>query len=57
MHACSKNKETRKKKEGIIIVTVYIDKIGMGYESLHIIEFLIVQCLKIDDVIPILSPC
>ena len=29
----------------------------MGYKALHIImELLIVQCLKFDDVIPILSP-
>ena len=27
----------------------------MGYESLHIMELLIVQCLQVDDVIPILS--
>ena len=33
------------------------DKIGMGYESLHIMELLSVQCLQIDDVIPIFSPC
>ena len=32
------------------------DKIGMGYESLHITELLSVQCLQVDDVIPILSP-
>ena len=31
------------------------DKIGMGYESLHITELLSVQCLQVDDVIPILS--
>ena len=29
----------------------------MGYESLHIKELLSVQCLQVDDVIPILSPC
>ena len=29
---------------------------GMGYESLHIMELLSVQCLQVDDVIPILSP-
>ena len=29
------------------------DKIGMGYESLHIMELLSVQCLQVDDVIPI----
>ena len=29
---------------------------GMGYESLHITELLSVQCLQVDDVIPILSP-
>ena len=28
----------------------------MGYESLHIMELLCVQCLQVDDVIPILSP-
>ena len=28
-----------------------------GYESLHITELLSVQCLQVDDVIPILSPC
>ena len=28
----------------------------MGYESLHIMELLSVQCLQVDDVIPILSP-
>ena len=27
----------------------------MGYESLHIKELLSVQCLQVDDVIPILS--
>ena len=27
----------------------------MGYESLHIMELLSVQCLQVDDVIPILS--
>ena len=27
----------------------------MGYESLHIMEILSVQCLQVDDVIPILS--
>ena len=32
------------------------DKIGMGYESLHIMELLSVQCLQVDDVIPTLSP-
>ena len=26
----------------------------MGYESLHITELLSVQCLQVDDVIPIL---
>ena len=30
---------------------------GMGYESMHIMELLSVQCLQVDDVIPILSPC
>ena len=33
------------------------DKIGMGYESLHIMELLSVQYLQVDDVIPILSLC
>ena len=33
-----------------------IDKIGMGYESLPMMELLSVQCLQVDDVIPILSP-
>ena len=33
------------------------DKIGMGYESLHIAELLSVQCLQVEDVIPILLPC
>ena len=28
----------------------------MGYESLHITELLSVQCLEVDDVIPILLP-
>ena len=28
----------------------------MGYGSLHIMELLSVQCLQVDDVIPILSP-
>ena len=28
----------------------------MEYESLHIMELLSVQCLQVDDVIPILSP-
>ena len=28
----------------------------MGYESLHILELLSVQCLQVDDVVPILSP-
>ena len=28
----------------------------MGYESLHITELLSVQCLQVDDVIPILLP-
>ena len=28
----------------------------MRYESLHIMELLSVQCLRVDDVIPILSP-
>ena len=28
----------------------------MGYESLHIMELLSVQCLQVDDVIPILLP-
>ena len=28
----------------------------MGYESLHIMEILSVQCLQVDDVIPILLP-
>ena len=27
---------------------------GMGYESLHIMELLSVQCLQVDDVIPII---
>ena len=27
----------------------------MGYESLHIMELISVQCLQVDDVIPILS--
>ena len=30
--------------------------IGMGYESLHIMELLNVQCLQVDDIIPILLP-
>ena len=29
----------------------------MGYESLHIMELLSVQCLQVDDVIPILLAC
>ena len=33
-----------------------IDKIGMGYESLPMMELLSVQCLQVDDVIPILLP-
>ena len=28
----------------------------MGYESLHITKLLSVQCLQVDDAIPILSP-
>ena len=28
----------------------------MGYDLLHIMELLSVQCLQVDDVIPILSP-
>ena len=28
----------------------------MGYESLHIMQLLSVQCLQVDDTIPILSP-
>ena len=28
----------------------------MGYESLHVMELLSVQCLQVDDVIPVLSP-
>ena len=28
----------------------------MGYESLHIMELLSVQCLQVDDVIPMLLP-
>ena len=28
----------------------------MGYESLHIMKLLSVQCLQVDDVIPILLP-
>ena len=28
----------------------------MGYESLHIMQLLSVQCLQVDDVIPILLP-
>ena len=28
----------------------------MGYESLHIMELLSVQCLQVGDVIPIFSP-
>ena len=28
----------------------------MGYELLHIMELLSVQCLQVDDVIPILLP-
>ena len=28
----------------------------MGYESLHIMELLSLQCLQVDDVILILSP-
>ena len=28
----------------------------MRYESLHIMKLLSVQCLQVDDVIPILSP-
>ena len=33
------------------------DKIGMGYESLHIMKLISVQCLQVDDVIPILPAC
>ena len=29
---------------------------GMGYELLHVMELLSVQCLQLDDVIPILWP-
>ena len=32
------------------------DKIGMGYELLHVMGLLSVQWLQVDDVIPILSP-
>ena len=28
----------------------------MGYESLHIMELLSVQCLQVDDVIPTVLP-
>ena len=30
--------------------------IGMGHKSLHIMELLSVQCLQVDDLIPILLP-
>ena len=43
-----KNRDDRKRKG---------DKIGMGYKALHIImELFTVQCLQVDDAIPILSP-
>ena len=32
------------------------DKIGIGYESLHVMALVSVQCLQVDEVIPILSP-
>ena len=62
MHACSKERKKTKKfelksrgyRDGIKRKK---DKIGMGYESLHIMELVSVQCLQVDDVIPILSPC
>ena len=30
---------------------------GLGYELLHIMELLSVQCLQVNDVIPILLLC
>ena len=57
MHAVKKEEDYKIK---FILEGLYKkkrDKIGMGYESLHIMELLSVQCLQVHDVIPILSPC
>ena len=65
MHACSK-KERRLENEKLIELRSRgyrdgkkkkRDKIGIGYELLHVMELLSVQCLQVDDVIPTLSPC
>ena len=48
MHYYKIKKSKRYKKKS--------DKIGMRYEPLHIMKLLSVQCLQVDDVIPILSP-
>ena len=62
MHACSKKGRRLEKKFSELKSRGYRDgikrdKIGMGYESLHVIKLLSVQYLQVDDVIPILSPC
>ena len=64
MHAVKKGKRLEnekffelKRKEYRDVYKKKRDKIGMGYESLHIMELLSVQCLQVDDVIPTLSPC
>ena len=58
MHAVKKGRRLENKKIELDIGMVQKkrDKTGMGYESLHTMELLSVQCLQVDDVIPILSP-
>ena len=65
MHAVKKGKRLENKKKffelkgcGYRDGIKRRDKIGMGYESLHIMELHTQYAMPtIDDVIPILSPC
>ena len=63
MHAVKKGRRLENEKFFELKIKEYRDgikgketMIGMGYESLHITELLSVQCLQVDDVIPILLP-
>ena len=62
MHACSKKgRRLENKKFFEFKSRGYRDGIKrkdkIGYESLHIMELVSVQCLQVDDLIPILSSC
>ena len=57
VHACIQLKKETRNKRDIGMVSKEKRQDRDGDESLQIMALLSVQCLQVDDVIPILSPC